>query len=255
MNNSELKAVYDRVYAQGKESFFSFPTMDISREVVAELSWKGKHVLEIGCGTGETAAVLAEAGATVLAVDYSIEAIREARTRHEHPSLQFESRSFDEVEGNFDVVVAQEVIEHTDEPLEFLRRLKGHLRDGGVIIITCPSFLNLRGVVWMTLATLLEVPMSLTDRHFISPADVEGWAGALGLSHEFRTFRFSQAHGEDMIVDLRKRLTNALRDADLDNSRVEAFLEWLDHAKNYVDDSPSNGAKALYRLWADPTDP
>ena len=62
--------------------------------------------------------------------------------------------------------------------------MKQHLKPQGQLVVTCPSFLNLRGHVWMTLQLLLDVPMSLTDLHFICPFDMERWAEELELRCE-----------------------------------------------------------------------
>ncbi len=51
MKNRELQALYEQIYAEGKEKFFSFPTADVSQEVLSELDWSGLEVLELGCGT------------------------------------------------------------------------------------------------------------------------------------------------------------------------------------------------------------
>lgn len=106
----------------------------------------------------------------------------------------------------------------------------------------------------MALYTLLEVPMSLTDLHFMSPFDIEEWLLDTPLRlQRVKTFDHSRANGPLMITDLRKRLTNALRDADLDNSRVESFIDWLDkvvrHREATGDDTDAaidGGATALY---------
>ena len=71
IDSQALQQLYERVYRNGKEKFFTFPTADASREVVGELDWSGHRVLEIGCGTGETAMLIAEAGGTVQAMDYA----------------------------------------------------------------------------------------------------------------------------------------------------------------------------------------
>ena len=248
MNNEELKALYKQVFAEGKERFFTFSTADASKEVLRELDWAGQRVLEVGCGTGETAYMIALAGGHVLAIDYAESAIAEARNRHQHPNLTFEVGSLDGIRGSFDVIVMQEVIKHLDDPAAALSRLKTHLNPDGHLIVTCPLFLNLRGIVWMTLQLLLDVPMSLTDRHFICPPDMERWAQQLGLNCSWRTFRHSQAHGEQMMIDLKKRLTNALRDAGLKNTQVDWLLDWLRQASRFESDARHNGAKALYHL-------
>lgn len=248
LNNQALRALYQQVYREGKERFFTFSTEDVSQEVLKEKEWTGLDVLEVGCGIGETANLLAEAGAQVVACDYAEAAIARARARFEHPRLRFEVRSYQEVEGDFDVIVAQEVIEHTDDPRVFLKTLTHHLRADGELIVTCPSFLNVRGYIWMALQLLLDVPMSLSDKHFICPFDMEAWADELDLHCQWRTFRHWQAHGEPLIYDYKKRLTNALQDAGLDNSTVDRFLAWLDQARRYEPDASYNGAKALYRF-------
>jgi CMP-N,N'-diacetyllegionaminic acid synthase len=246
-SNDALRGTYETIHAAGRERFFTFSTDDVTREVVAELpSWRGLRVFEAGCGTGETAAALAAAGADVLAVDYAGSAIDEARRRHTHPHLRFEAGDWKTHGGRWDVVVLQEVIEHLDDPRDALRILAGRLVPGGRLIVTCPSFVNVRGIVWMTLQVLLGVPMSLTDRHFIAPWQMEEWARELGLHYRWRTFRHGQAHGEAMRVDLDKRLRNALRDAKLDNSQVDRLLDWLERVGRYQPDAIFSGAKALY---------
>lgn len=248
MNNTQLQLLYEKVYSEGKEKFFTFSTADVSQEVLKELDWNGLDVLEVGCGTGETAYMVALAGGRVLATDYVESAITEARRRHQHPNLTFQVGGFDEIEGQYEAIVMQEVIEHTDDPAASLSQLKAHLKPDGNLIVTCPSFLNLRGVVWMTLQILLDVPMSLSDINFICPFDMERWAEQVGFQCTWHTFRYGQAHGDDMFVDMDKRLTNALRDADLPNRNVERLLDWLRQAAQFEIDAVHNGAKCLYRL-------
>jgi hypothetical protein len=96
------------------------------------------------------------------------------------------------------------------------------------------------------LYTLFGVPMSLTDKHFLAPWQMEAWAAELGLRCRWRTFRHGQAHGPAMRVDLDKRLRNALRDAGLDASHVGRLLDWLEAAGRTQPAAEYNGAKALY---------
>lgn len=248
MHDEVLKNIYEKIYAEGKDNFFTFSTLDISKEVVSELAWNGLKVLEVGCGTGDTAFLLAEQGARVLATDYSESAVKEAKRKYTHENLEFIVGSLDSIDGLYDCIVIQEVIEHTDDPFKILSLLKKHIKCSGYLIVTCPSFMNIRGIVWMTLQILFDVTMSLTDKHFICPFDMERWALKLNMSLNWRTFRHSQAHGEQMFVDMKKRLTNALRDAQLDNSKVDVLLRWLKDISNYEQDSSYNGAKCLYRF-------
>ena len=248
MDNIQLQQLYEKVYSEGKEKFFTFSTADVSQEVLLELAWDGLEVLEIGCGTGETAYMIATAGGQIRAIDFAEAAIAEAKVRYQHPNLSFQVGGFADLEGKYDAIVLQEVIEHLDNPAASLAQMKAHLKPHGLLIITCPSFLNLRGVVWMTLQILLDVPMTLSDINFICPFDMERWADQLGFQCSWRTFRHGQAHGDQMIVDMKKRLTHALRDAGLPNHKVDPLLDWLREAARFETDRQHNGAKALYRL-------
>ena len=249
LDNEGLKALYEKIYAEGKENFFTFSTADISREVVSELDWKGLRALEIGCGTGETAYLIAELGAKeILAFDYSEQAIIEAKERYNLKNLVFRVGSFEDIEGSYDCIVMQEVIEHTDDPFAVLSLLSRKIHEGGHLIVTCPSFVNVRGIIWMALQILFQVPMSLSDKQFILPADMIRWGNELGMSLQWRTFRHSQAQGDLMLVDMKKRLTNALRDAGMDNSKVDDLLAWFKDANQFQKDDYYNGAAALYHF-------
>ena len=68
----------------------------------------------------------------------------------------------------------QGVLEHLDKPFKTLRSIIiANLKKNGQFITSSPSFLNPRGYVWMTLQLLFDVPMSLTDIHFLCPFDFE----------------------------------------------------------------------------------
>ena len=51
-----------------------------------------------------------------------------------------------------------------------------------------------------------------------------------------------------MIRDFKKRLVNALRDADMENDKVEDLLEWMYKANQYFQTSDSTGAIVVYRI-------
>jgi len=256
LKNEDLKQLYDQVYRQGEETFFSnfIDGTNISETdavVLAATDWHGKQVLDAGCGTGRTSYLISQAGAKgVVGIDYSPEAIKIASERFNAKNLTYQHREISGWKEPVDVVISCGTLEHTDKPWETLLAMCELVPPGGQVILTCPYFLNIRGFIWMALQTLLKVPMSLTDLHFISSFDIEAWLRGTSMSlKQVQPFDESIANGERMLVDLRKRLTNALRDANLDNSRVEEFVEWLEKVVNYRQTSgaPSlGGATALY---------
>jgi 2-polyprenyl-3-methyl-5-hydroxy-6-metoxy-1,4-benzoquinol methylase len=256
MRNQELKQLYDQIYRQGEETFFSnfVDGENISETdsvVLAATDWNNKQVLDAGCGAGRTSFLISQAGAKgVVGIDYSSDAIAIATKRYKAKNLSYQTREISGWREPVDVVISCGTLEHTDKPWETLLAMCDLIPPGGEVILTCPYFLNIRGFIWMALQTLLNVPMSLTDIHFISSFDIEDWLRGTSMSlKRVHPFDESIANGERMLVDLRKRLTNALRDANLDNTRVQEFVGWLEKVVNYREESgaPSlGGATALY---------
>jgi SAM-dependent methyltransferase len=85
----------------------------------------GSLVLDLGCGYGDVAIRLAEAGHTVVGIDQNEQHIAIARSRYKHPNLSFEcqdARKFLAANGRkFNVLILSHVLEHIDAPSEFLR--------------------------------------------------------------------------------------------------------------------------------------
>jgi len=103
---------------------------------------KQLDVLDAGCGPGFIAAQLAELGHRVTGIDASHEGIRLARQTY--PGVRFETHSvYDDLadltpnEG-WDLIISAEVIEHLFAPLRFLENMYRHLRQNGVLLLSCP---------------------------------------------------------------------------------------------------------------------
>ncbi len=78
----------------------------------------GSRVLEYGCGPGGYATRLAKAGASVVAIDISPEAIRQARTRISAGAdvelLEMNAEAMDFPDGEFDMVCGTGILHHLD---------------------------------------------------------------------------------------------------------------------------------------------
>lgn len=260
-SNLELKAFYDKSYKKGEAEVFTFfeNGKHISEDhpaALASIDWTGHTVLDVGCGTGMLVREVAARGARrVIGLDYAAPAIKEAQSLPGPDNVEFVTADIMSWTPPclFDVIVTLGTMEHLDEPALFLKRMTEFLADEGTIIIACPHFLNPRGYVWMALATLLEVPMSLSDLHFIHPWHMKKWASELGLSSELvTTVDRDWAYGQRLLRDYGKRLRNALRDAGLPVNNVDAYMEYLDslvqHLKIDAVGSGMEGATALYHL-------
>lgn len=258
MKNEELKKLYDQVYRQGKDKFFSKyvngkDISDTDKVVLPATEWERKSVLDMGCGTGKTAYLIANAGAKqVVGIDYSEAAIEAARQEYSASNLSYQCMNLLDWKEPVDVVVSCGTLEHMDRPRDTLAMMGQLVPAGGELIITCPCFLNIRGFIWMALQTLLNVPMSLTDLHSISPFDIENWLHDTPLRLiRVQTFDYPQGNGHLMLTDLQKRLPKVLTDAKLDNTRVQAFIEWLEKVVHYREANNTgtlDGATALYLI-------
>ena len=97
---------------------------------------EGVNVLEIGCGEGGNLLPFAEAGCSVLGVDLSGDKIRAAEQFFTGAGVQGRFLASDifavkELEGQFDLIVCHDVIEHIGDKEEFMRRVRGQMPFGG----------------------------------------------------------------------------------------------------------------------------
>ncbi len=101
----------------------------------------GDRVLDVGCGTGEFTARMAQAGARAIGVDVAEAALERARARH--PELDFRLVPFDGPlpfeDNSFEVVWAGEVIEHVADTARWLSEVRRVLAPGGRLLISTPS--------------------------------------------------------------------------------------------------------------------
>jgi len=246
-----LKKFYNQVYRKGETKHYSknlfgdkLPLQVV--EALKEISWKGKSALDVGCGTGLFAYLAKRAGAAkVVGVDYSKDGIAAAKKSYKLPGLDFYCKDFKTVKGKFDVVVSLGAIEHFDNPLNGLKKFKKLLKPKGSIIIAAPNWTNPRGYILMTLLHLFNAPITLADKHYLTPTEFSKWSKQLGMKLSWRTFDQSWGFGEKMIKDFRRRLPKVLPK----NKNIPQFIKWLDeHVKFFEKDTKSNGAVGLYHF-------
>jgi ubiquinone/menaquinone biosynthesis C-methylase UbiE len=102
--------------------------------------WRGRQVLEVGCGVGTDLLQFARAGARVHAVDLSPQSARLARRRLELYGYQgdihvadAEALPFDD--ETFDLVYSWGVIHHTPDPPRAVQEIQRVLKPGGQICV------------------------------------------------------------------------------------------------------------------------
>jgi 2-polyprenyl-3-methyl-5-hydroxy-6-metoxy-1,4-benzoquinol methylase len=100
-----------------------------------------RMVIDVGCGGGDFAEALANAGYAVCGVDLSESAVSAANARgvgRFAVSSVYDNLTEPFGVGSFDGAVCIETIEHLYSPGRMLRRVREALRPGGVFIVTTP---------------------------------------------------------------------------------------------------------------------
>ena len=110
-----------------------------------------RRVLDAGCGDGNFAASVADAGFEVCGIDASEGGIRRAKSLY--PQIQFaEGSVYSDLtkpfqSKQFDAIISIEVIEHLYSPRTFVLRVNEALRPGGLFIITTPYWGYLKNIL------------------------------------------------------------------------------------------------------------
>lgn len=106
-------------------------------------SFKGKRVVDLGCGDGVLTYELFKNGAESYGIDLSDDAIQYAKQKHS--SLGSNALFFIEScidthfdNGFFDAAISSDVIEHLSNPNELLSEIQRVLKPNGIAVISTP---------------------------------------------------------------------------------------------------------------------
>jgi SAM-dependent methyltransferase len=102
------------------------------------------RTLDLGCGNGYGSAELSDAGGRVVALDRIA-----PDAQHRRESLQFVRADLAGVPlapRGFDLVVSFQVIEHLEDPTDYLEAIARSMKSDGMALITTPNILQSDGV-------------------------------------------------------------------------------------------------------------
>jgi len=154
---------------------------------ILALSGSGLHVLDVGCGPGNLAALLTRRGSTVVGLDADLRSLDSARQFCESVhAIDLDREDLtDSVGGqNFDAIVFADILEHLRDPLRVLLSAKMLLREGGSVFVSIPNIAHgavrlalLRGEFSYQRLGILDE----THVHFYTKSTVEELLNDAGL--------------------------------------------------------------------------
>lgn len=102
-----------------------------------------KKVLDVGCGAGYGADLIASKASEVIGMDICEEAIDYAKQQYKRENVKFCVGDATHLnflkDKEFDVVVSFEVIEHITAYFQYLKEIRRVLKDNGILIISTPN--------------------------------------------------------------------------------------------------------------------
>ena len=103
----------------------------------------GKDVIDCACGSGESSAIFAAAGArSVVGIDLDEQSINSARHKYLNDNLSFVKNNNADLpvpDASCDVVVSLETIEHISDDSHFVDEIGRVLRSNGLLICSTPN--------------------------------------------------------------------------------------------------------------------
>jgi trans-aconitate methyltransferase len=154
----EIAAVYDPSNPDVEFDYY-FKRLQAS----ALRPWlRGRHILELGCATGELTSLLRPLADAYDVVEGSQQNIDAARSRV--PSVTFVHSLWEDFESDrsFSDVVAFNALEHVADPVRLLKRARDWLEPGGRLHAVVPNGLSLHRLVGVEMGMLRD-PLELTE--------------------------------------------------------------------------------------------
>jgi 2-polyprenyl-6-hydroxyphenyl methylase/3-demethylubiquinone-9 3-methyltransferase len=182
-NDLTLYDAYAKSWWDPKDKFFALRQLNIPRFEYFDRfvsQWKGVRVLDVGCGGGFTAELLASRGAIVSGIDQSHLLIEAARIHSKTKGYDIDYRDgvgekLPFADGSFDAVVCVDVLEHVDSVEQVVSEIARVLKPGGVFLFDTinRTFKSKFVMIWLLENILREIPRGVHDwNKFIKPEEL-----------------------------------------------------------------------------------
>ncbi len=202
-----------------------------------------KEILDIGCSQGIISLLMAREGKNVKAIDIQEEAINFANDLLKKEfydvknNINFECINFNEYhEKNiYDTVVATEVIEHVEEPVEFINHINKFLVNEGKVVITVPFGIcdhpDHKNTFYLSkIIGLVEKCFEIQDVHYMGK-----WIGIIAIKKSNRKL---YDYNLENVVELEKafnKIDRSMSDkiCELYNFKIDASKKYRKSNENY----------------------
>lgn len=177
---SELVAHYN---TYSRDDYLSPITVKRYHEILdfLEAYRQTNKLIDVGCGIGHFLVVAKERGWEVYGTEFTDDAIAICTAK----GIRMQQGPLDPSlyeDGEFDVVVSFEVIEHINNPVEEIAHFNRLLRPGGAVYITTPNFNSLSRHWLKEKWSVIEYPEHLS---YYTPSTLNKIMKALGFSKKW----------------------------------------------------------------------
>lgn len=104
----------------------------------------GERILDVGCGTGQLTATIAEAGAEVIGLDNSESMLSEARREFPHVTFDLKDAHNFSYDSPFDAVFSNAALHWVTDPVDVVRCIASVIRPGGRFVAEFGGHGNVR---------------------------------------------------------------------------------------------------------------
>jgi len=108
-------------------------------EMTSVIEPKGKRVLDVGCGDGNSLIKFKKLGANIEGIDLDQTAVTFVRDELAIKNVKNCNFEHFDTETKYDVILMSELIEHPPEPLSILKKAKKLLAENGILVIWTPN--------------------------------------------------------------------------------------------------------------------
>ena len=155
--------VYDPAWPSDIQALYRHDVSEIWDRSIAPSIWNQYHnqlriycalvegrqaldILDVGCAQGTLALLLGEKGHNVCAMDIRRQFLDYAAMRHERGNVRFVCGNVmkDSPGGRFDLIFANQIVEHLVYPAELVGRLASWLKPGGRLVMATPNGIYLK---------------------------------------------------------------------------------------------------------------